>query len=242
MDKVCKCLSGASSTKMLLFIVMKLSKRLKKMTTFSKMSAVILFILLLILGLSLDMTYEKKPNTETFGDASQNSSDPLRFTSYESQYYLDYPSSYSYSYNENEDAVSDVIFIKNIAKEPHRIENYINIIHGFSRQLTIEMVDDLHKMSIGDRKVVAVDSSNTLMNQFNVYERLPDTYIDQREFAVFVNSKPFEALPGSKFYLYLDKNKDSFIIQALTNESTDSLDNISNGEFIDIISTLRFLD
>jgi len=240
---------------------MKLPKYLTTITTFSKILAMILFILLPILGFKFGMDYQKKINTQTLDSQKENKNviktpAPLpiaspvkipslnkpgwfRYMSDDLDYYLDYPNTYIYNKQGDEEEIS---FEKNLVKTPHGIDNYINLIKDQSIQETKEKISELKKMVIGEKKVVTIDQPDKDMNQFRTYERLPDNYVDNKKMKTFVNKKPFESPEGTSYYLYMYEGKVDYIFGTLTTESKDSLDNISYSEFKEIISTIRFLD
>ncbi|MFA6017157.1 MAG: hypothetical protein WC744_03660 [Patescibacteria group bacterium] len=233
---------------------MKLAKFFVKETAFSKILAIILFLSLPTLSFNLGLDSQKKLDSSLLDNRSTLIPSPtlipnnkipspnkqgwLRYMSDSYDYYLDYPDTYYY----NKLSDPGISFEKRLVKTPHGVDNYINIIKGQSSQETKEKISELKNMFIGEKKVVTISPPAPNMDQFLTYERLSDIYIDNKKIKVFVNKKPFEAIEGAKYYLYLYEGKVNYIIGGLINESTDSLDNISYKEFKDIVSTIRFLD
>lgn len=233
---------------------MKIPKSLTTVTTFSKILAMILFVMLPILSFKLGMSYQKKLNVLPFVATptstlipspvkikipSPNKPGWLRYMRDDFDFYLDYPNTYGYNKQGDDD---EILFEKNLVKTPHGVDNYIDVIKGQSFHQTKEKINELKKMIIGEKKVVTIDQFDPIMDQFNTYERLQDVFIDNKRMKAFVNRKSFESPEGTSYYLYIYEDKVDYIFGTLTTESKDSLDNISYSEFKEIISTVRFLD
>jgi len=225
---------------------MTLPKSLTTVTIFSKMLALLLFLAFPLVGFNLGVNYQKKLDIVEFNNRQTPTSFPTsikspsragwnRYTSVDLDYYLDYPSYYSY----NKQGATEVLFEKNLVQTPHGIDNYIDIVKGTSIQQSKAKIDILKNMVVGEKKVV---TNGAPLDQFNSYERLADVSINGKRMKAFVNKKPFEVREGSQYYLYLYEGKSDYIIGGLLSENTNSKDNISFKEFNEIVTTMRFLD
>ncbi len=158
-----------------------------------------------------------------------------RYIDDKGDYYLDLPNYFVWNRQEE----NSVLFEKNLTQKPHRTNNYIQITKKYSLKNTEEKINKLKEMSIGEKKVIQFNLSiNNEISKFYTYERLPNDYINDYQAIIFINKKPFEAREGDNYYIFLI---DDYIIEAITNENNDSLDNISYDEFYKIISSFRII-
>jgi len=164
----------------------------------------------------------------------KNTQKTKRYFDENDKYYLDLPKYFFW----NKETENEILFEKNLEKKPHRIGNYIKIVKGSNFENPLENIENLKKIKIGEKKLI-LKNENKEMDKFNIYERLPDIKIDNKDFYAFLNKKPFESMEGDVYYLYLSNDND-YIIGAMINNHKSIINNISFEEFNNIINTLKF--
>jgi hypothetical protein len=184
--------------------------------------------------------YVKPDYGEPLGNIIALSPSPgwKRYIDDNGDYYLDFPDYFAWN---KQGETKDILFEKNLVKELHGVDNYIEIIKEQSIQQTKEKIKKLKNMLVGEKKVVTIDSLDQQMDRFRTYERLPDVFINDKKMMIFLNNKPFEMPDGTSEYIYIYEGNIDYIVLGITNENKESLDYINFSEFNKIILTLHFL-
>lgn len=159
----------------------------------------------------------------------------MRFTDLSNEYYLDYPNTFS-AVQEGDDKV---MFEKRIVTIPHGVDDNIFVQKGASLQWTLQEIEALKKMKIGESKVIRT-KDNSLPSKFLTFERLPDISLGSKIVKSFINKAVWEFPEGTSLYVYLYEGTNDYVFGGLTNESMENRDNITVKECKEIISTINF--
>jgi len=165
------------------------------------------------------------------------SSGQKRYIDNNGDYYLDLPNYFIW----NKQGEDDIVFEKNLSKELSQTSSFIRIKKGTSDQITEDDLTKLKNTSIGEKIILSTNLPE--MDQFRSYERRPDIIVNNKKIMIFLNTKPFEFPEGTDNYLYVySYGNNNYVIFGLTNESKESINNITFVEFSEIVTSLHFLE
>ena len=249
---------------------MRLPKSLTTVTRFSKILAMILFILFPILGFKLGMDYQKKFIDAVQKNKNENSqpieknisptpklvSSPnkigwYRYISDNYDYYIDYPNNYIYHKDYDDSKTPKIIdvYFEKLVNYPHAVNPILNIQSSNDQYYDKKFVENMKNMSIGETKTPNIDkcqletvNKESCMSFLGTYERLSDVNIGNKRLMSFIDRKLHGDDKRSEYYYIYEGNNVDYTIIGDTNESTDSPENMPSAEFKEIISTIRFLD